>query len=149
MRPPCDWWHPGRSSVLIILKINKSACLLCFVQMVRFRRHCWEDYSIVVTDSVMISVIFSSIHCVFSTHEYSPRLVFSNSQQNKCVFEACLLEAPLGPLWRRHLFTFNARGCVVDSRPQKLFYRLVMVINYSFFMVHIIQERVQNVTCSQ
>ena len=118
------------------------------VQMVRFRRHCWEDYSIVVTDSVMISVI-RTVHCVFSTHEYSPRLVFSNSQQNKCVFEACLLEAPLGPLWRRHLFTFNARGCVVDSRPQKLFYRLVMVINYSFFMVHIIQERVQNVTCSQ
>ena len=67
------------------------------VQMVPFRRHCWEDYSIVVRDSVMISVI-RTVHCVFSTHEYSPRLVFSNSQQNKCVFEACLLEAPLGPL---------------------------------------------------
>ena len=86
------------------------------VQMVPFRRQCWEDYSIVVRDSVMISVI-RTVHCVFSTHEYSLRLVFSNSQQNKCVFEACLLEAPLGPLWRRHLFTFNARGCAVDSHP--------------------------------
>ena len=71
--------------------------LFRYVQMVRFRRHCWEDYSIIVRDSVMISVI-RTVHCVFSTHEYSPRLVFSNSQQNKCVFEACLLEAPLGPL---------------------------------------------------
>ena len=86
------------------------------VQMVRFRRHCCEDYSIVVRDSVMILVI-RTLHCVFSTHEYSHRLVFPNSQQNKCVFEACLLEAPLGPPWRRHLFTFNARGCVVDSHP--------------------------------
>ena len=96
--------------------------------MVRFRRHCWEDYSIVVRDSIMISAI-RTVHCVFSTHEYSPRLVFSNSQQNNCVFEVCLLEAPLGPLWRRHLSTFNARGCVVDSHPQNLFYRLMMVTN--------------------
>ena len=37
------------------------------VQMVRFRRHCWEDYSIVVTDSVMISVILI-IFIVYSQH---------------------------------------------------------------------------------
>ena len=118
MRPPCDWWHPGRRSVPVILKKTNKQIGVVFrhVQMVPFRRHCWEDYSIVVRDSVMISVI-RTVHCVFSTHEYSPSLVFSNSQQNKCVFEACLLEAPLGQLWRRHLFTFNARGCAVDSHP--------------------------------